>query len=74
MQLAEIQRTALELSEADRAALAAVLLESLPIMLVDADDGVSEALRRSRELDQDSSMGCSWADLKEMKWRRLQPT
>jgi putative addiction module component (TIGR02574 family) len=66
MKLAELRRTALELPESDRAALAADLLISLPADSSDEDDdeGVTEALRRSRELDSDPATGCSWAEIK----------
>ncbi len=64
MKLEEVQRCALELPDSDRATLAAELLISLPAVLVDDDDGVAEALRRSRELDEDPAMGCSWEEIK----------
>jgi hypothetical protein len=63
MRLEEIQRNALELPDAQRAALALALLDSLPSVLVDSDDGVSEARRRSGELDRDPSAGCSWEEI-----------
>lgn len=53
--LAEIEVLAFELSESDRAKLAAGLLHSLPAILADDDDGVAEALRRSKEMDLDPS-------------------
>lgn len=64
MKLAEIQKCALELPDSDRAMLAAELLVSLPAVLVDEDDGIAEAIRRSKELDEDPSMGCSWEEIK----------
>lgn len=64
MKLQEIQKCALDLPDSDRAALAAELLVSLPAVLVEKDDGIAEALRRSRELDEDSSMGCSWEEIR----------
>ncbi len=54
----------MELADSDRATLAAELLISLPAILVDEDDGVREARRRSKELDENPSMGCSWEDIK----------
>ena len=60
----EIHRSALELPEDKRAELAAELLTSLPAVLSDSDDGVAEALRRSKEVDGDPSVGCSWEDIK----------
>lgn len=64
MKLEEVQKHAMELADSDRATLAAELLISLPAILVDEDDGVREARRRSKELDENPSMGCSWEDIK----------
>ena len=64
MTLKEIQKSALELSETDRAALAADLLSSLPGVLVDEDGGLEEARIRSRELDANPGMSRSWAQIK----------
>jgi ADP-ribose pyrophosphatase YjhB (NUDIX family) len=54
--LAEIESLALGLSVTDRAKLAADLLESIPGVLVDEDEGLSEAIRRSEEMDRDPSV------------------
>jgi hypothetical protein len=51
--LAEIESLALKLPESQRAKLAADLLDSLPGVLVDDDEGLAEALRRSEEMDRD---------------------
>lgn len=56
---AEIEALALELPEAERAKLAADLLESLPSVFDDDDDGVAEALRRREEVDRDPSCSVS---------------
>lgn len=48
----EIKKLALDLPEKQRAILAANLLESLPGVLWDEDEGVAEALRRDADLDQ----------------------
>ena len=53
--LAEIETLAFGLPESDRAKLAADLLDSLPGVLDDDDDGLAEALRRSEEMDRDPS-------------------
>ena len=53
--LAEVVALALKLPESDRAKLAAGMLDSLPGVLVDEDDGLTEALRRSEEMDRDPS-------------------
>ena len=65
MKLEELQQRALELPDSDRATLAAELLTSLPAVLVDDDDGIAEARRRSKELDEDPSAGCSWLEIKQ---------
>ncbi|MCH7227565.1 addiction module protein [Haloferula sp. A504] len=65
MKLKEIQESALELPDSDRAALAAELLGSLPAVLVEDDDGLAEARRRSRELDEDPAAGRTWEEIKQ---------
>jgi putative addiction module component (TIGR02574 family) len=59
----EIEKLALDLPEQDRAALAANLLESLPPILSDNDEGIGEALRRDAELDADPSQAISFTQL-----------
>jgi putative addiction module component (TIGR02574 family) len=49
----EIEKLALELSEQERAKLAADLLDSLPGVLSDEDEGIAEALRRDAEIESD---------------------
>jgi hypothetical protein len=49
--IVEIEKLALSLPEKERAALAANLLESLPGVLFDEDEGVTEALSRDSEID-----------------------
>lgn len=53
--LAEIETLVFKLPEADRARLAAGLLDSLPGVLVEDDEGLAEALRRAEEMDRDPS-------------------
>ena len=53
--LAEIETLALTLPQSDRARLAADLLDSMPGVLVEDDEGLAEALRRSEEMDRDPS-------------------
>lgn len=55
----ELQKLALELPEKQRAQLAASLLDSLPGVLTDDDEGVSEALRRDRDLESGNSAALS---------------
>jgi hypothetical protein len=52
---AEIGMLALRLPESDRAKLAADLLDSLPGILTENDDGLAEARRCSEEMDRDPS-------------------
>jgi hypothetical protein len=59
----EIEKLALNLSEQERATLAANLLDSLPGVLSDEDEGVAEALRRDGEIETDSVHAMSLAEL-----------
>lgn len=59
----EIEKLALELTDRERAALAANLLDSLPSVLYDEDEGVAEALRRDAEMEDDRTQGMSLAKL-----------
>jgi hypothetical protein len=54
--LAEIEKLVFKLPESDRAKLAAELLGSLPGVLVEDDEGLAEAERRSEEMDRDPSV------------------
>lgn len=68
--IAEIEKLAQDLSENDRAVLAAHLLESLPPVLQDDDEGIAEALRRDAELEADPSAGLTLQQL-DQKINRL---
>ena len=61
--IVEIEKLALSLPEKERAALAANLLESLPSVLFDEDEGVAEALRRDSEIDANPDQTISLAQL-----------
>jgi putative addiction module component (TIGR02574 family) len=63
MSLEEIRSVALELSQDQRAQLAATLLVSLPAILDDEDDGIAEARRRSRDLEEDPASACTWEEI-----------
>ena len=49
----EVEKLALDLPEHERAKLAANLLDSLPGVLSDEDEGIAEALRRDAEMNGD---------------------
>lgn len=61
--IVEVEKLALELTERQRATLAANLLESLPGILSDEDEGLKEALRRDAEIDADPDQAISLAQL-----------
>ena len=60
---AEVEKLALDLPEKERAALAANLLESLPGILSDEDEGIAKALRRDAEIDANPQQAISLAQL-----------
>lgn len=62
--LSEIEREAMELPEVGRARLASRLLDPLPAVLSDDDDGVGEALRRSAELAEDPGAAMTVEELR----------
>lgn len=59
----EIEMLALTLPEQERATLAANLLDSLPGVLSDEDEGVAEALRRDAEMNENPDQAISLAQL-----------
>ncbi len=61
--IVEVEKLALDLSEKERATLAANLLDSLPGILADEDEGTAEALRRDAEVGADPAQAISLADL-----------
>ena len=69
--IVEVEKLALSLTEKERATLAANLLESLPGVLFDEDEGVAEALRRDAEIDANPDQTISLAQLDaQVKSRR----
>ena len=64
MSIEEIQANALRLPEDQRARLAGALLASLPALLVDDDDGIAEAKRRSEDLHENPDSGLTWEEVK----------
>ena len=63
-QVQEIRRQASALSTREKVELAAELLESLPPILDNDDEGVAEALRRNREMEQDPAAAVTWDQLR----------
>lgn len=59
----ELTSMLMKLPDKQRARLVANLLASLPSVLTDQDEGVSEALRRDAELDDGSQQALSLDDL-----------
>lgn len=59
----DVEKLALDLSERERATLAANLLNSLPGILSDSDDGIAEAMRRDAEIEADAAQAISLAEL-----------
>lgn len=68
--IAEVEKLALDVPDNQRAVLAAHLLESLPPVLHDIDEGIAEALRRDAELDASPSSSMSLKQLDERIQRR----
>ena len=67
----EVEKLALALSEQERATLAANLLNSLPPILSDKDEGIAEALGRDKEIEDDPSQVISLSELEsEIRKRR----
>ena len=70
--ISETEELALSLSASDRAKLAEKLIASLPGPFIgDDDDGIEEALRRSREMDENPEMSISMEQLDEMIMKRF---
>jgi hypothetical protein len=57
--LSEIEKLALELPEQQRAKLASHILDSLPAIATDSDDGIAEATKRDAEMDENPGIGMS---------------
>jgi hypothetical protein len=55
--LTEVESLAFELPEQQRATLASRILDSLPPLFTDSDDGIAEAEHRDSELDAVPSKG-----------------
>jgi putative addiction module component (TIGR02574 family) len=60
-----LEKEALSLSDSDRATLAAHLLDSLPAVLSEEDDGIAEANRRDSDFQEGITTGISWDMLRQ---------
>lgn len=70
--IAEAEVLALSLSDSDRAKLAEKLIASLPGPFIEDDnDGIDEAIRRSREMDDNPAVSISMEELDEMIKKRF---
>lgn len=66
----EVERLAFDLPESQRALLATHLLNSLPPVLHDDDEGIAEALRRDADFDADPAFGISLEQLNQQIARK----
>lgn len=57
--LSEIEQLAFELPEQQRATLASHILDSLPAIATDSDDGIAEAAKRDAGMDENPGIGIS---------------
>ncbi|MGA7880522.1 MAG: hypothetical protein WCC08_21140 [Terrimicrobiaceae bacterium] len=64
--LTAVEKLALELPESQRATLALHMLDSLPGLFAESDEGIAEATRRDAEMDADSGIAVSMDDFDRM--------
>ena len=64
--VADIEKEILELNDEQRARLAVSILDSLPGVLADQDEGIAEALRRDAELDAEPESALSLERLDDL--------
>jgi hypothetical protein len=64
--VADIEKEILALNEEQRARLAVSILDSLPGVLADHDEGIAEALRRDAELDAEPESALSLERLDDL--------
>jgi hypothetical protein len=62
--LSDIEQEAMRLPDSSRAYPASRLLDSLPAVLSDDDDGLAEAMRRDAEMDWDPAAVMTLEELK----------
>ena len=68
--LTEIEKLAFELPEQQRATLASHILDSLPAIFTDLDDGIAEASRRDAEMDENPGIGINMDQFDQFISRR----
>jgi hypothetical protein len=73
MSVDQIAAEALRLPEKERAGLASRLLQSLPPVAFDDDEGVGEALQRDAELDANPAQGMTLRDMDSHIKQRRKP-
>lgn len=73
MSVDQIAAEALRLPEEERAGLASRLLQSLPPVAFDDDEGLAEALRRDAELDSDPAQAMTLRELDSQIEQRRKP-
>ncbi|HEY9183645.1 MAG TPA: addiction module protein [Gammaproteobacteria bacterium] len=64
--VADIEKEILALNEEQRARLAVSILDSLPGVLADEDEGIAEALRRDAELEAEPESALSLERLDDL--------
>lgn len=70
MTLTEVESFVLELPEQQRAALASHILDTLPPLFCDSDDGITEAQKRDTEMDSDPRIGINLEQFDQLIARR----
>lgn len=63
--LQQLETESMELTDSERATLAMRLLETLPPLLADTDEGIAEAIRRDNDLTANPQTGIAWETLRQ---------
>lgn len=64
MSIDELEREILLLPDDQRAGLASRILDSLPAVLSEDDEGVAEAMRRDAEMDRDPNVSMTFEEFR----------
>ena len=70
MTLTEVETLAFGLPEQQRATLASRILDTLPPLFSDSDDGIAEALKRDGEMDSEPGIGINLEQFDRLIARR----